>query len=162
VIRLLGAVVLGYLGMAALVFAGLSIGYALLGADRAFRPGSYEVSVAWAVLGLVVGLVAATSGGWLARRVGGDLRAPLLLAAFVALLGAVMAVTSLAAGPEAAVRTGAPELFEAMEAARTPPWLLVLNPIVGVFGVLFGGGVLTGRGSRGSGTEPGSRENARS
>jgi hypothetical protein len=147
VIRLLGAVLLGYLLMSALVFAGLSVGYGVLGADRAFRPGSYEVSVSWALLSVVVGLAAAMAGGWVARRVGGDLRGPWLLAAFVGLLGAVMAVTSLATGPDPAVRTGSPEMFEAMEAARPPPWMLILNPIIGVAGVLFGGAL--GRGGSG-------------
>jgi anti-sigma factor RsiW len=145
-LRLLGAVLLGYLAMAALVFAGLSAGYAVLGAERAFRPDAYEVSINWALLSVAVGFVAAVAGGWISRRVGGDLRGPALLASFVGLLGLMVAVTSLADRTEPATpRTGSPAMFEAMEQARTPAWLLVLNPLVGVAGVVIGGGLLLRR-----------------
>ena len=67
--RLFGSVLLGYIAMAFAVFAGLSLAFVALGADRAFRPGVFDVSAVWVVVSFIVGFGAALLGGWVARRV---------------------------------------------------------------------------------------------
>ena len=61
-LRTIGAVVLGYLAMALVVFVALSGAYLAVGADGAFRPGVYEVSALWIGISLVVGFGAGTPG----------------------------------------------------------------------------------------------------
>lgn len=139
-LRTVGGVILGYIAMAAIVFVGLTAAYTLLGPDRAFRPGVYEVSFAWVVVSIIVGFLAAILGGWLARVVGATPRAPQVLAGLVVVLGLALALPALLSEPAAAdVRTGAPGVMEAMQQARTPLWLMLLNPVIGAIGVLLGG-----------------------
>ncbi len=142
-LRLSAAVVLGYITTVVIVFSGLSLLYGVLGADGAFRPGVYEVSMLWIVLSCVIGFAAALLGGWVARRIGRDVKAPRALAVVVVILGVGLALPALLGGMDAvAVREGAPPMFDAMSNARTPAWVLLLNPLLGALGVLLGGGGL--------------------
>jgi hypothetical protein len=141
--RIAGAVILGYLAMVVVVFSGLTGAYLLLGADGAFQPGSFDVSLIWVIISVVVGFVAALLGGWTSRRVAGAVTGPRALAAVVVALGVVLALTSLAGGaPEAGVRAGDLGNMEAMQQARTPLWAMLLNPLIGAVGVLLGGRAL--------------------
>lgn len=142
-LRLSGAVVLGYVAMALAVFAGLTAAYLLMGADGAFRPDSYDVSLLWVVTSVVVSFAAALLGGWLARRIGRNTTAPRALAALVAVLGLGMAVAAAFNAPDdPGVRTGVVDTFAAMQQARTPLWMMLLNPVIGALGVLWGGRAL--------------------
>jgi hypothetical protein len=141
--RLIGAVVAGYLAVAVAVFAGLSVAYLGLGADRAFRPGAYDVSMLWIVISVVVSFSAAMLGGWVALRIARTTRGPRVLAAVVVVLGLALALPVLFAAPEAAaLRSGALGNLEAMRQARTPLWMMLLNPMIGALGVLVGGRAL--------------------
>lgn len=142
-LRIIGGVVLGYVSMAAVVFAGLTGAYLALGADRAFQSGLYDVSAVWVAISLVVGLGAALLGGWVARRVSRTARGPWLLAGLIVVLGAGLAVAALLGEPAATgARTGALGPFDAMQQATTPIWVMLLNPVVGAIGALVGGGAM--------------------
>ncbi len=142
-LRAVGGVVLGYLVMAVLVFCGLSAAWALMGAERAFLPGVYDVSPLWIAISMVVGLAAALIGGVVVRRVAGSTNATRALALLVVVLGVVMVLPALTAEvASATIRTGAPSMFDAMALAKTPTWVMLLNPVIGAIGVLVGGGAL--------------------
>ncbi len=142
-LRTIGAVVLGYLAMALVVFVALSGAYLAVGADGAFRPGVYEVSALWIGISLVVGFGAALLGGVVARKVAGGARGPRVLAAVVFVLGLATAAPALRGDAGAAApRTGEVGNIEAMQSARTPLVVLLLNPLIGAAGVLVGGRAL--------------------
>jgi hypothetical protein len=139
--RVIAAVVIGYLALALLVFASFSGAYLLMGADRAFRPGSYQVSAAWVATSILLGLAAAVVGGWVAARIAGNNRRAVTgLAGLVLVLGLLMAIPVLtqSAGTNS-VRTGDVPNMRAMQAAQQPAWVALLNPVIGVIGVLLGG-----------------------
>ncbi|CAN5740350.1 hypothetical protein BH23PLA1_BH23PLA1_39530 [soil metagenome] len=138
--RAILSVIAGYLTMAVLVFVMFTAAYLALGADRAFRPGSYEVSGSWLVLSFVVSLGAAIAGGAvcaaIARR---NAMAPKALAAIVLVLGFLSAVPTVQArGEPLPERTAAVGNTEAMMNARMPVWVALSNPIIGVLGVIAG------------------------
>lgn len=146
-VRLIGAVVLGYIVIALVVFGGLSAAYLVLGAEGAFQPGIYAITTLWVVTSLVVGFAAGLLGGWVARMVARDVRGPWILAGVVLVLGLGMAVPALLG--DASVAGARPDgigMFDAIQQATTPGWILLLNPLVGAAGVVLGGGGLrTGR-----------------
>jgi hypothetical protein len=150
------AVVAGYLVTSLLVFALLTGVYLAAGPGFAFEPGTYRVSVGWALVMIVVGIDAALAGGFVAHRLAPAPRTVRALAAVVVVLGLAMAMSSLNApeDPALAVRTGAaaspPSSMDAMMRARTPTWAAVLNPVLGVLGV-FAGGWLSARRGRARG-----------
>jgi hypothetical protein len=138
--RIIGSVVAGYVVMFAVVFALMSLAWMVLGAEGSFQPGSWDVNMTWIAVTLVVGLVAAVVGGlacaWIAR----DRRGPLWLVGLVVVLGIAMAIpVLLGAGEEApGPRPDTMPMFDAMSNAKQPPWVALLNPLIGAVGVLIG------------------------
>jgi len=140
-LRIAGAIVLSYVVMFALVFVTFTLAYLAMGADGAFKPGTYEVSVLWLTASIVLGLVAAVAGGYVCAVVGRSAKAPLALAVVVLVIGFGLAfANSDAPDPDTPqVRDGAVGNFEAMQSARQPTWLTMVNPVIGAIGVLIGG-----------------------
>ena len=139
-LRTIGAVLLGYAVMFLVVFVLMSAAFLGLGAERAFQPGSYQVSGLWTVLSIAIGLVAAIAGGLAVAKVGRARRDPLVLAGLVVVLGLLMAIPTLSPpeGGTAVVRDASVGNLQAMQKAQSPAWLAFLNPVIGATGVFIG------------------------
>jgi hypothetical protein len=131
--------IIGYLVMALAVFVGFSAAYLALGADWAFQPGSYDASGQWIILSLALGLVAAIVGGWICTAITDRPRPARVLAGIVLVLGLFMAVPTFMPAQSPGPRTGDVPMMDAMQRARTPAWLAVINPFIGAAGILIGG-----------------------
>ena len=95
--RVIGAVVAGYVVMFAVVFLTFSGAYLAMGTERAFLPGTYEVSSLWLAVSFVFGFVAALIGGCVCRAIARNTKAVVYLAALVIVLGIALAVPVLTA-----------------------------------------------------------------
>lgn len=139
--RAIVGAVAGYAAIFVIVFAGLSAAWVVMGADGAFKTATWNVTTAWVVAMLLVGIVAAIAGGWVSVAFGRQGWAAFILAGIVFVFGLLeLAMTSVAErGVLDAVRLGDVGMFDAMRQARTPTWFYVVNTIVGVCGVLLGG-----------------------
>jgi hypothetical protein len=137
--RTIAGVVVGYIVMALVVFAVFSVAYLGMGADRAFQPGSYAPSGLWIVVSLIVGFGAAAAGGWVCASIARNPRAVTALAALVIVLGIVFAVPVMTRKEGPGPRTDTVGNMQAMQQAQTPLWLALLNPLIGVVGVMVGG-----------------------
>jgi hypothetical protein len=140
-LRTVLAVIAGYVAMFVLIFLAFTCAYQVLGADWAFKPGSFEASNRWLALGFVLNFVVAIIGGLICAAIAKGGKAPLALAIVVFALGFVFAVPSLVARNETAnaVRIGNTPMLEAMAKAKEPVWVPLLFPFVGAAGVLIGG-----------------------
>lgn len=143
--RDLGGVVLGYLMMVAFVVLSLSLAYRIMGSDRAFQPGVYDVTTLWIVTSFLLGLAGAILGGYVCEAISHDERAPKLLAVLVLVLGFAFAVPVLTISSPSPPREGAVSNAVAMQNAQHPPWVALLNPLFGAVGVLIGAGARSGR-----------------
>ncbi len=130
------AAIVGYIAMAAVLFALFSLLWLTVGPSRAFQPGSWEVPGGWALGSGVLGLVAAYIGERVCARVADDARAATILIAIVIVLGVVRALmpVEMAAGP----RPDDVSMMEATAGAIHPAWFNWLNPLIGAVGVWFG------------------------
>ena len=130
------AAIVGYIAMAAVLFACFSLLWLTVGPSRAFQPGSWEVPFGWALGSLVLGLIAAYIGGRVCARVAHDAGAATILIAIVIVLGVVRALMPVetAAGP----RPDDLSMMEATARALHPAWFNWLNPLIGAVGVWFG------------------------
>lgn len=137
--RLIGSVVVGYIVMFCVVFLVFSGAYFAMGADRAFLPGSYDPSMLWNVLSVVLGFAAAVIGGMVCVVIAKDARGPKWLAGLVLVLGLAFAIPVLRMAPASEPRAPGVSMMEAMGKARQPPWAALLNPVIGVLGVMVGG-----------------------
>lgn len=135
-LRNIVAAIVGYIAMAAVLFALFAILWLTLGPSRAFQPGSWEVPGAWALASCVLGLVGAYIGGRVCARVAHDASGATILVAIVIVLGVVRALMPLEipAGP----RPDDLSMMEATTGALHPAWFNWLNPLIGAVGVWFG------------------------
>ena len=136
------AVVAAYAAMFATLFVLFSGMWAVIGADGAFRPDSWEVAGLWTAASIVLGFAAAVVGGWVCARLGANSHALFIL------MGLIIVLSILSAMPDAGTATGprppGVSMFDAMSQARQPAWLLWANPIVGIIGVWMVGRRLLG------------------
>jgi hypothetical protein len=138
-LRVIGAVFGGYLALFVTVFVTLTVAYLLMGADRAFQPGTYDVTLPWIVAYLAFSLLAAVVGGAVATRISTDPRVPGFLAGLVFVLGLISALQVYNAMQLPSLpRLSDVSSINAMMSARTPLWAMLLNPILGVVGVMIG------------------------
>jgi ABC-type transport system involved in multi-copper enzyme maturation permease subunit len=139
-VRNILGVVLGYVAMFAFVFISFTVLYLILGADGSFEPGTYEVSLIWIIISFILGLAAAVLGGYLCVLISKNQKTALVLAGLVLLLGIAMAIPALgnASNEDQEMRRGDVPNMEAMQNAKQPVLMLLLNPIVGAIGVYVG------------------------
>ncbi len=143
--RNIGAAVLGYATMAVAVMVLNLVMWMALGADGAFRPGSWDVSWVWSLASIGIGAIAAVGGGLVCAKVADGPWGLRFLVAIVLVLGALVAMGSLGvAGVEGVAdvnpgpRPDDVAMLDAMSAAQQPVWMLWLNPVIGVAGAILG------------------------
>lgn len=139
--KIVGGVLLGYVTMFVAVFLLFSAGYLVLGTDGSYQAGSWDVSFAWVILSIVVGLLAAVAGGYVCASISDSPKAPQALVGVVVVLGLLMALPAVMGGSAEAATMVRPDtvgLFDAMMNAKQPNWLTLLNPVLGAVGVVVG------------------------
>jgi hypothetical protein len=118
------------------IFTGL---YLALGVERVFQADSYEVSMLWVVLTLVIGFFVCMFSGWVCAAISKSWRACQVFALIVFLLALIQCFSALKRNPDAPnIRAGEVAMFDAMKLAVTPLWLHLVNPILSGAGVLVG------------------------
>jgi hypothetical protein len=133
-------VIVGYLTMFVLISVAITVGFVVLGAGHAFKPGSFAASNLWTATGLVINLIIAIIGGVIAVAIAGRAKAAKVLAIVVFVLGLLLAIPTLVVPRTGAVRTtNDVPMFEAMTKAEEPRWVPLTLPVIGVIGVMIGG-----------------------
>lgn len=133
-VRLVGAVIVGYLAMGLILMLLLMGMQGVLGFERAFQPESWEPSTLWISLSLAVGLLAAIVGGEVAYAIGGE-RAANVLTILVLALGLAAAIATLNKPRSTSPRPAQPTMQQVIENASTPIWVAFVNPVLGAIGV---------------------------
>ena len=136
--RIIGGVIIGYLAMAAFVFVTMSLAYLAMGAEMAFKPGSYEVTGVWVVTSIALSLAAAMIGGFICMLVARRGTAGRALAVVVFILGVAFALPALINPEPVLPRSAEVSDFEAMHSARQPTRILLATPLIGASGVILG------------------------
>jgi uncharacterized membrane protein YedE/YeeE len=133
------AIIVSYVVMFVLfmaIFVGL---YFVLGIERVFQPDSYEVSILWIIITLVVAFLVTMFAGYLCAAISNNWRACQVFALIVFLLALWQCFSGMrrdSEGPN--VRAGEVTYLEAIGHAVTPMWLHFVNPIVNGAGILLG------------------------
>ena len=138
--RIIGAVVVGYVVMALLIFGTFTLAYLAMGADGAFKPSSYDATPLWLATSFALGLLAAVVAGFVCASIAKGTKAPAILAGAVLVLGLLMAIPVLTAriANSPKVRSSEVGNMDAMMDAEQPAWVALLNPFVGAAGTLLG------------------------
>lgn len=133
-------VIVGYIAMFAFIFLSFTILYLILGADGSFEPGTYKVSSTWLILSFILGFIGALLAGYICTIIAKNAKAAIWLAGIVIVLGIIFALPGLNVPEEELnkVRTEDVSNMEAMQNAKQPPLALILNPLLGAFGVWAG------------------------
>jgi membrane associated rhomboid family serine protease len=142
-VRNILAVIASFVVIYAIVIAGNAVAYTVLGPDRVYHPGVWDITLLWGATMLVIGLVAALVAGFSCAKIARNRKgAVLTLAAVIAVLGlAQLGLVLAAPEPEDPVRPDDFTMEQAMTNARQPVWFALVNPIVAVSGILIGANV---------------------
>jgi len=134
-------VIVGYVVMFILNFAGFVTLYAIVGADNAFEPGLYLASMKWIAMSFVMILITGTIAGLVCAVIAKGGRAPLALAIVVVVLGVLLAIPAMlkANVNSKLVRTGDVPQMQAAQLAYWPVWVPFAFPFISAFGVMIGG-----------------------
>ena len=151
-VRTVVSIVVGYIVIALATFIGLTGAWLILGADRAFEPGVYDLSLAWVISAVAVNIVAAVIGGVVCASIARTRRAPIVFAFIVFVLGIIVAVPVFLAGDSdvSPPRPAEVTMFEAIGASRQPAWFALLNPVTVAAGIMIGAALVGGRSGRGN------------
>jgi amino acid transporter len=145
-VRGIVGVVAGYVVMALLVFLTFSVAYLAMGASGAFKPGTFDPSLLWIVISFFLSFLAALVGGYTCAVIAKTNRAAQVLAGIVVVLGILVAIPALrSTDTRPNTRTGDVPNIEAMQKARTPGWVALMNPLIGAVGVMVGAGLKQAR-----------------
>ena len=145
-VRAILGVVVGYVVMALLIFMTFSVVYLAMGASGAFKPGTFDPSLLWIVVSFFLSFIAALVGGYTCAVIAKTKRAAQVLAGIVVVLGVLVAIPALrATDTRPNTRTGDVPNMEAMQNARTPGWVALMNPLIGAVGVMVGAGLKQAR-----------------
>jgi hypothetical protein len=139
-LRAVLAVIVGYLVMALLVFKTFTLAYLHIGADASFRPGTYDVTPLWLVVSFVLSFIAAFVGGWVCATIARRSTAPKGFAAAVFILGLIVALSAIMASDDARpkMREGNVGNIAAMQNAKQPGWVALMNAFIAPAGILIG------------------------
>jgi hypothetical protein len=135
------AVIVGYVLMFLLNFAGFVTMYAVMGPEQAFEPGLYLASTKWIAVAFVMILISGVIAGLVCAVIARGGRAPLALAIAVVVLGLLLAIPGMmkAQVNSKLVRTGDVPSMQAAQLAYWPMWCPFTFPFVSAVGVLLGG-----------------------
>jgi len=86
-----------------------------------------------------VSFVAVVGAGYVCRAIAGSDTGVKILVGVVLVLGLIAVIAELVAERPMEVRPDDVPMFEAMMKGVQPLWLTMLNPILGIAGVLYGG-----------------------
>jgi hypothetical protein len=133
-------VIVGYVLMFLLNFAGFVTMYAVMGPEQAFEPGLYLASTRWIAVAFVMIFISAAIAGLVCAVIAKGGRAPLVLAIVVIALGLALAVPGMMKGRlnSKLVRTGDVPSMQAAQLAYWPVWCPFTFPFVSAIGVLIG------------------------
>jgi len=138
--KTIGGAVAGYVVMFVMVFVLMTVGWTALGAGGSFKPGSWETSTVWIAVTLVVDVLAALGGGYVAMLIAKRPLGPQVLAGLVVVVGVLMSIPMFTADTSAlGPRPDVVTMMDAMSKAQQPLWLVVANPLLGAVFALVGG-----------------------
>jgi hypothetical protein len=137
--QILGAIV-GYIATFICMFIAFTCFYLAMGADNAFTPGTYQVSILWIVLSLVVIFICGAIGGFVASLIGGRGAAKMMAGIILVLNLLVIVYVAMTGFPNEARTADVPNMV-AMSKAQTPLWALFIQLIASISGALVGGGL---------------------
>mgnify|MGYP001210758947 FL=1 len=140
-VRNILGVVVGYISMFIFVFISFTALYFILGAEGAFEPETYQVSIVWIIISFVLSIIAALLGGYVCKLISKKIKAVYTLAGVVFVLGIVFAIPALSNSNDEVheIRNTDVPNMEAMQKAKQPPFVALLNPLIGAIGVIAGG-----------------------
>jgi len=145
--RAILAVIGGYVLMFVAVLVSFAVAYLVLGADGSFKEGTYDITVLWGGVSIVLGLAAAVAGGVVAAMIAKKgSNAPKVLAGVVLVVGLVFSAIQLTSDrPDPGPRVGEVGFNDAMMKAEQPTWFTFMTPVLSAVGVLVGAGLCCGR-----------------
>ena len=135
------AAVVGYVALFASILVLFSIAFIVIGVERSYMPGVYNVSMLWIVVSLVLSFPVAMVGGYVCKLIAGNDQAVKILVGIALVLGLVLASGSFFVDASEVARPADVGIMEAMSKSLQPLWVGLLVALIHVGSVLYGAGL---------------------
>ncbi|HRP62497.1 MAG TPA: hypothetical protein PK400_04320 [Phycisphaerales bacterium] len=145
-LRIVLAIIIGYLAIAMTIFIGLTSAYVVLGPEGVFQPGVFDLTTTWVVAAVGINIGAAVVGGIVCAIIARRKSTPLIFAAIVFILGIAFAIPTIASyDAESPARPNDITMREAMMEGRQPTWFAFSNPFIAGIGIILGASLISKR-----------------
>lgn len=132
-------IIVSYVAMFVFFMATSTGCYFALGPERVFQPDSYEVSLLWLAVTLVLSFFGCMFAGYVCAAITKSWRTCQVFAFIIFFLTLLGCISALRRNPDAPnVRAGEVSYLEAIPLAVTPLWFHWVNPVFSGVGVLLG------------------------
>jgi hypothetical protein len=135
--RAIAGVLMGGVTMFMVTFLMFPAVYLGLEPDLAFEPNSFQPTQVWIASNILVALIATGVGGYMCASISQSSGPPVILALLVAVFDLIL-VAIFVQQADPGFRTDDVTKLNALMSAKRPLWALLVNPVVGAVGVLFG------------------------
>ncbi len=132
------AAVVGYVAMFVAIFGLFSIAFMMIGVERSYQPGVYNVSLLWILVSLVLSVFVGMIGGYVTKLIAKNDQAVKILLGIAVVLGLIMASGSLFVESREITRPETVGNMEAMMNSIQPLWVGFLVTLIHVGGILYG------------------------
>ena len=132
------AAIAGYVALFFSIFVLFSIAFMVIGVERSYMPGVYNVSMLWIGVSLVLSFPVAMIGGYVCKRIAGNDQAVKILVGIALVLGLVLASGSFFVDASEVARPADVGIMEAMSKSLQPLWVGLVVALIHVGGVLYG------------------------
>ena len=114
------AAVVGYIALFASIFVLFTVAFMVIGVERSYMPGVYNVSMLWIVVSLVLSFPVAMVGGYVCKLIAGNDQAFKILVGIAVVLGLFMASGSFFVDASEVARPADVGIMEAMSKSLQP------------------------------------------
>ena len=132
------AAIAGYIAMFVAILVLFSLAFTVIGVEGSYREGTYNVSVLWIFVSLLLSFPVGMTGGYVTKMIAGNDQAVRILLGITIVLGLFFASGSLFVETREITRPEAVGTMEAMMSSIQPLWVGLVVVVIHVAGVLYG------------------------
>lgn len=131
-------IIFGYLAFFCGTYALMTGLWFALGTERVFQPNTFQITMLWIVVILLVAVIAGAVGGLVCSAISKSAGAVKILAVVVFVLAVLMCLRVMMADQAPKSRPADLQMTAAMQQAQAPIWVHLVSSALGGLGVLAG------------------------
>lgn len=130
-------IVVGYIVFFCVMMGLMTALWFIVGIERVFQPGTFQITPPWIGLALFVDLIAGLAAGFVCSAISKSAGVVKVFAAIVFVLAIIMCIPVMMADQTPKPRSGDLKMMEAMQQGQAPIWMHLGTAVLAAAGVLL-------------------------